>query len=70
MKAMLKSEMARAAGVSVKTLNSWCRPYRKQLTKMGWKPRTKIIPPKAAAFIVEEFCIDVEETEGNGRKRK
>ena len=57
---MLKSELARAAGVSTKTLNNWCIPYRKQLAKMGWKSRTKLIPPKAAAFIAEKFCIDVE----------
>ena len=56
---MLKSELAREAGVSVKTFNRWCKPYRKQLLKMGWRPRMKLLPPKVVAFITETFCIDV-----------
>ena len=56
---MLKSELAREAGVSVKTLNRWCKPYRKELTEMGWNPRMKLLPPKIVAFMVETFCIDV-----------
>ena len=60
MKSMLKSELARAAGVSVKTLNNWCKPYKKQLTKMGWQPRMRLLPPKIVAFMVEKFCIDIE----------
>jgi hypothetical protein len=59
MKSMLKSELAREAGVSVKTFNRWCKPYRKQLLKMGWRPRMKLLPPKVVAFITETFCIDV-----------
>ena len=60
MKSMLKSELARAAGVSVKTLNRWCRPHKKQLAEMGWNPSMKLLPPKIVSFMVEEFCIDVE----------
>ncbi len=59
MKSMLKSELAREAGVSVKTLNRWCKPYRKELTEIGWNPRMKLLPPKIVAFMVETFCIDV-----------
>ena len=57
---MLKSELARAAGVSVKTLNRWCRPHKQQLTKIGWNPRMKLLPPRIVSYMVEEFCIDVE----------
>ena len=60
MKSMLKSVLARAAGVSVKTLNRWCRPHKNQLAKMGWNPSMKLLPPKIVSFMVEEFCIDVE----------
>ena len=60
MKSMLKSELARAAGVSVKTLNNWCKPYERQLREMGWQPRMRLLPPKIVAFMVEQFCIDVE----------
>ena len=56
---MLKSELAREAGVSVKTLNRWCKPYRKELTEIGWNPRMKLLPPKIVQFMVETFCIDV-----------
>jgi transposase len=59
MKSMLKSELAREAGVSVKTLNRWCKRYEKKLNKMGWRPRMKLLPPKVVAFITETFCIDV-----------
>ena len=35
MKSMLKSELAREAGVSVRTLNRWCKPHQKKLVQMG-----------------------------------
>ena len=35
MKAMTKSELADAAGVSVTTLMNWCKPYRDELEAMG-----------------------------------
>ena len=57
---MLKSELAREAGVSVRTLNRWCRPYRDELLLMGWRPRMKLLPPKVVTFFVETFCIDIE----------
>lgn len=56
---MLKSELAREAGVSVRTLNRWCEVYREELIAMGWRPRMKLMPPKVVAFIVETFCIDI-----------
>ena len=46
MKSMLKSELAREAGVSVRTLNRWCEMYREELIAMGWRPRMKLLPPK------------------------
>ena len=57
MKAMLKSELAREAGVSVRTFNRWCKPYHKELVKMGWKPRMKLMPPKIVAYLTDKFCI-------------
>jgi hypothetical protein len=57
MKAMLKSELAREAGVSVRTFNRWCKPYHKELVKMGWKPRMKLLPPKIVAYLTDKFCI-------------
>lgn len=38
MKAMTKSELACEAGVSVKTLKNWCRPFSEDLARMGVNP--------------------------------
>jgi hypothetical protein len=59
MKAMKKQEMADAAGVSVKTLMKWCRPFREDLEQMGLKPRAKKLPPYIVAYLAEKFCIDL-----------
>ena len=56
-KAMLKSELADSAGVSLRTLNNWCKPYRRELIKMGWKPKMKLLPPHIVEFLTEKFCI-------------
>ena len=57
MKAMSKSELADAAGVSVKVLMNWCKPYRKEFEVMGLKPKDRVLPPKIVKFIAEKFCI-------------
>ena len=33
---MSKQQLAEAAGVSVKVLMNWCRPYREEFEKMGF----------------------------------
>lgn len=57
MKSMLKSELAREAGVSRRTLNNWCKPYMKELTAMGYRPTMKLLPPKIVLFMKDQFCI-------------
>lgn len=59
MKSFSKSELADRAGVSVKTLMNWCKPYQSELESMGWRPTAKLLPPHIVKFIVEKFCIDV-----------
>lgn len=61
MKAKSKQQLADAAGVSVKVLMSWCRPYHSKLEAMGLKPKDKLLPPHIVKFIAETFCIDVDE---------
>jgi transposase len=59
MKTMLKSELARKAGVSERTLMNWCRPYREELRKMGLGSKAKLLPPHVVKFLCEKFCIIV-----------
>ncbi|MBR1395357.1 MAG: hypothetical protein IJ559_06845 [Prevotella sp.] len=58
-RAYSKTELARRAGVSVKTLKNWCRPFRKELSRMGLNPRAKKLPPHVVAFLSEKLCIDL-----------
>ena len=59
MKAMLKQELADAAGVSLRTLHRWCEPYREELLHMGWRPKMILLPPHIVKFLSDKFCIDV-----------
>ena len=56
---MYKQELADRAGVTVKTLMNWCRPYSEELTRMGLKPTAKKMPPHVVAYLSEIFCIDL-----------
>ena len=41
MKSMTKQKLADKAGVSLNTLNRWCKPYKKELEAMGLQPKAK-----------------------------
>ena len=56
---MTKSELAERAGVSVNTLNRWCKPFRRELEAMGLTPKQRLLPPMAVKFIAEKLCIEV-----------
>ncbi len=59
MKAMSKQQLAECAGVSVRTLNNWCRNYRRELEEMGVRPNMKVLPPNVVLFLVDKLCIEV-----------
>ncbi|MDE5783171.1 MAG: hypothetical protein K2H97_02460 [Prevotella sp.] len=59
MKAMTKQQLADHAGVSVKTLSKWCRPYQDELRTMGFRPHMKALPPNIVAYLSEKLCIDL-----------
>ena len=61
MKAMSKQELANSAGVTTKTLMSWCEPFLSELETMGMQQHMKVLPPHIVQFIVDKFCIDVGE---------
>ena len=49
----------REAGVSMRTFRRWCKPFRKELIQMGWRPEMKLLPPKIVAFLADKLCIIV-----------
>jgi hypothetical protein len=59
MKSMTKQKLADKAGVSLNTLNRWCKPYKKELEAMGLQPRARLLPPVIVKFIAEKLCIDL-----------
>ncbi|MBP3768095.1 MAG: hypothetical protein J6I31_07445 [Prevotella sp.] len=59
MKAMSKQQLADRAGVSLNTLNRWCKPFRRELEAMGLQPNTRMLPPVIVKFIAEKLCIDL-----------
>ena len=59
MKAMSKQQLADRAGVSINTLNRWCKPFQKELEAMGLHPKTRMLPPVVVKFLAEKLCIDV-----------
>ena len=59
MKAMSKQQLADKAGVSLNTLNRWCKPFQRELEALGLPPRARMLPPVVVKFIAEKLCIDV-----------
>jgi transposase len=60
MKSMTRQQIAHRAGVSVKTLTNWCRPFRKELEALGLRPGMIVLPPVIVKWIADKFCIDLE----------
>ena len=60
MKAMTRQQLAYSAGVSVKTLRNWCKPYKQELEAMGMQNNMKVLPPHIVQWLCDKFCIDVE----------
>ena len=58
---MSKQQLADAAGVSVKVLMSWCRPFRKEFEAMDLKPKDRVLPPRIVKLIAERLCIDIDD---------
>ena len=59
MKSMTKQQLADKAGVSLNTLNRWCKPFKPELEVMGLQHKARLLPPVAVKFIAEKFCIDL-----------
>lgn len=59
MKAMSKSELATAAGVSRATFRRWLLSDAEYLRSIGVKPTAKMLPPQAVNYLIEKYCIDL-----------
>ena len=59
MKAMTRQQIACCAGVTVKTLSKWMKPYRKELEALGLRPGMIVLPPVIVKYICDKFCIDI-----------
>lgn len=61
--AMYPYELARAAGVSRRTMIKWIQAHREELVKLGFTHGTRLLPPSAVKFISEFYCIDLSNTQ-------
>jgi len=60
MKAMSKSELAAAAGVSRDTLRRWLMTDLDYLRSQGITPSARIFPPQVVEYLVNKYAIDLE----------
>ena len=60
MKAMTRQQLAVCAGVDVRTLHNWMRPYRELLIQMGMPKGKGALPPNVVKWICDRYCIDAE----------
>ena len=56
-KAMSKSELAEAAGVTPATFRRWLKTDKDELEKMGITSRQQVLPPNAVRYLCEKYCI-------------
>ena len=59
MRAMLKSELAAAAGVSKETFRRWLRTDAAYLQNHGVKKTAKILPPNVVKYLMDKYCIEM-----------
>ena len=59
MKAMLKSELASAAGVSRDTFRRWLQSDAEYMQEQGVKPTSKMLPPKVVKYLIDKYCIEM-----------
>ena len=59
MKSVYKSELADAAGVSYTTFYRWLKGKQPQLSRLGAKPGSKMLPPRAAEWVCREYGISL-----------
>ena len=58
-RAMYKSELAEAAGVSQRTFSRYVKLQQSELKKLGVTPQTRLLPPQAVKLLCDNLCIDI-----------
>ena len=59
MRAMSKTELANAAGVSRDTFRRWLKTDAAYLKEQGVKPTAKVLPPQVVNYIIAKYCIEL-----------
>ena len=59
MKSYTKSELARAAGVSLETFRRGLKTDEEFLRASNVQPKTKYLPPMVVKYLCEKYCIDI-----------
>ena len=62
MRAMTKSQLAKAAGVSIRTLRRWLEEpeIQRKLAKYALHPCQKLLPPGAVQIIADHYVIEID----------
>lgn len=59
MKAMLKFELASAAGVTRDTFRRWLKSDAEYLRTQGVSPKAKMMPPQVVRYLTEKYDIEI-----------
>ena len=59
MRAMSKSELANAAGVSRDTFRRWLQTDADYLAQQHVKPTAKVLPPQVVSYLIDKYCIEL-----------
>ena len=54
-----KSQLAREAGISPRTLSRYLHDRQDVLQRMGVSPKAKKLPPYVVSYLAHEFCFDL-----------
>ncbi|MDR2824793.1 MAG: hypothetical protein LBB41_06315 [Prevotellaceae bacterium] len=56
-KAMLRTELAQKAGVSLRTFSRWIEREMPSIKDLGYQERDKFLPPSIVKFLCEKYVI-------------
>ena len=59
MKARTRQQLAALAGVEVRTLRNWIKPYQDELWHMGMPKGKGVLPPNVVRWIADRYCIEI-----------